>query len=357
LNSPQAGPGGARAGTARVHNPLSMIDPSGFSWLSSAFRSIGNFISKYWRIIAAIVIAFVAPYALAPLLGDFAAAVATGMLAGGVATGTWQGALLGGLTGAIAYGAGVLAHSGYFGSAGSLGHAMVRAVAGCATSALGGGSCGQGAMTAAFIDYSGAKFSPMAGGSVSDGCFSNALEAGAKAGETTTLDGGTFGEAFREAQQAIVGFVKDQIRGIGSGSANAKSALGTAYDVLLDRLSVSANFNAAYGAGWTSQISADNKNLAESGTVQTSTGLAMASVGVDAALTVNIDLLRIGPAVNAPIQMMTSACVLVGIGICGNLGYLGNSVATVSIGVGVGVGAGIYNSVVGARDIRVFPSQ
>jgi len=204
-----------------LNNPLSMIDPSGFSWLSSAFHAIGNFISKYWRIIAAIVIAFVAPYALAPLLGDFAAAVATGMLAGGVATGTWQGALLGGLTGAIAYGAGVLAHSGYFGSAGSLGHAMVRAVAGCATSALGGGSCGQGALTAAFTDYTGAKFSPTTGGSVSNGCFFNAIDAGAKAGETTTLEGGTFGDAFREAQQAILGFVTSRAVGDADRAPNA----------------------------------------------------------------------------------------------------------------------------------------
>ena len=42
-----------------LNNPLSMIDPSGFSWLSSAAHAIGNFISKYWRLIAAIVIVVV----------------------------------------------------------------------------------------------------------------------------------------------------------------------------------------------------------------------------------------------------------------------------------------------------------
>jgi len=48
-----------------MNNPLSMIDSSGFSWLSSAFRAIGNFFKKYWRPILAVVVAVVSFHFLA----------------------------------------------------------------------------------------------------------------------------------------------------------------------------------------------------------------------------------------------------------------------------------------------------
>ncbi|MGE0467631.1 MAG: RHS repeat-associated core domain-containing protein [Steroidobacteraceae bacterium] len=56
-----------------MNNPLSLIDPSGYSWLSKAFRSIGNFFKKFWRPILAIVIAVVSFGYLAPLASQWLA--------------------------------------------------------------------------------------------------------------------------------------------------------------------------------------------------------------------------------------------------------------------------------------------
>lgn len=73
MNSRQAGPEVATAGKARVHNSLSMIDPSGFSWLSSAFHAIGHFFSKYWKVIVAIVVSVVSFGTLAPMVSAWLA--------------------------------------------------------------------------------------------------------------------------------------------------------------------------------------------------------------------------------------------------------------------------------------------
>jgi len=37
-----------------MNNPLTLTDPSGYSWLSKIFHAIGNFLQKYWRPIVAI---------------------------------------------------------------------------------------------------------------------------------------------------------------------------------------------------------------------------------------------------------------------------------------------------------------
>lgn len=42
-----------------MNNPLSMTDPSGYSWLSRALRGVGGFIKRYWREIVAAVVAYV----------------------------------------------------------------------------------------------------------------------------------------------------------------------------------------------------------------------------------------------------------------------------------------------------------
>ena len=176
-----------------MNNPLSMIDPSGFNWLSSAWKSIKNFVSKYWRMIAAVVIAVVAPYLL-PLVGitGLPAAVITGMLAGGVATGTWKGALIGGFTGALFYAAGSLSqYQGW--DSGSLEHAFTHAVAGCASASVGGGSCGRGALSASFADFAGARI-PTNG----QNDFVRAIQRGTLGGVSSTLAGGKFGEGFAQ---------------------------------------------------------------------------------------------------------------------------------------------------------------
>jgi RHS repeat-associated protein len=53
------------------NNPLSRIDPSGHSWLSSAFKGIGNFVSKYWKTIVVVVIMIVAACFLGPLVAGW----------------------------------------------------------------------------------------------------------------------------------------------------------------------------------------------------------------------------------------------------------------------------------------------
>jgi len=122
-----------------MNMPLTLIDPSGYSWLSKLFRSIGNFIKKYWRVIVAVVAAYfvgtwvyqalmkaastaalaaanaaisatldatvgAAIYALAMAAASIEAAMVAGMAAGMVAgaiTGGVQGALVGAFTGAM----------------------------------------------------------------------------------------------------------------------------------------------------------------------------------------------------------------------------------------------------------------
>ncbi len=96
------------------NNPLMYTDPSGHSWLSSAWHSVSSAVSNNFRTIAAVaigaVIAVYAPGLLGAYINSaFGVTVATGALAGfasgAIMTGTVKGALTGAVFGAI--GAGV----------------------------------------------------------------------------------------------------------------------------------------------------------------------------------------------------------------------------------------------------------
>jgi RHS repeat-associated protein len=130
-----------------LNNPLSMIDPSGFNWLSSAWHSIKHFFSKYWKVIAAIVVSVVTFGTLAPLAsawlataclvegtitvgGAMVAGAVAGALAGGI-MGGWKGALVGAVSGAL-FGASNVAW-------GQVGNSFGRAVGQAATSGTIGG--------------------------------------------------------------------------------------------------------------------------------------------------------------------------------------------------------------------------
>lgn len=133
-----------------INNPLSLTDPSGYSWLGNAFkkawnwhksveRKIHHWVKKNWRMIVVavvvVVVAIVAPYAVAataPLFGTTvvagatvataaattAATIAVGAVGGAVigaassaiyggsASDILKGALIGGVTGAITAGLG-----------------------------------------------------------------------------------------------------------------------------------------------------------------------------------------------------------------------------------------------------------
>jgi RHS repeat-associated protein len=86
-----------------MNNPLTLIDPSGYSWLSSLFKSIGKFFERYWRPIVAIVVAVVSFGYLAPLASQWFAttllAQGTITVAGSVFAGAVSGALAGGIVG------------------------------------------------------------------------------------------------------------------------------------------------------------------------------------------------------------------------------------------------------------------
>lgn len=101
-----------------MNNPLSLVDPSGYSWLSKAFRSIGKFVSRYWREIVAVVAAYftggLAYGAYGGALGGTTAAIAGGVVAGAVYSATvtalyggsmgdvFRNALIGGALGGVA---------------------------------------------------------------------------------------------------------------------------------------------------------------------------------------------------------------------------------------------------------------
>ena len=89
-----------------LNNPLSMVDPTGYSWLSDVFSDIGHFFSKFWRPIVAIVAA-VLTYGIALYFGVPASAGAflAGFVAGAV-NGGFAGALVGGAVGAFTFGIG-----------------------------------------------------------------------------------------------------------------------------------------------------------------------------------------------------------------------------------------------------------
>jgi hypothetical protein len=155
-----------------MNNPLSLTDPSGFSWLSKLFKN------RIFRVILSVAIAVFAPQFLIPILGKLGAAIVVGAIAGGVASGTLKGAALGALTAGLFYGAG-----GLNGFARVLGHAG----AGCASAVAGGGKCGSGAISAAF----GMIQLP----SIKDGLLA-AIQHGVMGGIGSTLGGGKFGDGF-----------------------------------------------------------------------------------------------------------------------------------------------------------------
>jgi RHS repeat-associated protein len=136
-----------------LNNPLMFIDPTGYF-------SIG----KIFRVIVAVAVAIFVPQLAAPLLeaaaltagASFATAAAVGVIGGGVlggfaaglvaSGGNFQAGLLGGLTG------GLFSFAGTFVPAG-IERIAAHAAIGCVTTALGGGSCGQGALSAGVAKF------------------------------------------------------------------------------------------------------------------------------------------------------------------------------------------------------------
>ena len=145
-----------------MNNPLNLTDPSGFNWLSKAWKKAWK--SPIFKAVLGIVVAVVAPYALtwlAPTL--FAAsslplALATGALSGFASTGTLKGALTGAFTAGIMFGVGTisadLTKAGVGGfTDGGIGKIALHAGAGCLSSVAGGGECKSGAISGGFGEF------------------------------------------------------------------------------------------------------------------------------------------------------------------------------------------------------------
>jgi hypothetical protein len=99
-----------------MNNPLSLVDPSGFSWFSKAWKKVTHFFKKYWREIAAIAVALYTGYYFGNLgwmtqaQSMIAAGAAAGATYAAVVTALYGGSmgdvlrngLIGGALGAIA---------------------------------------------------------------------------------------------------------------------------------------------------------------------------------------------------------------------------------------------------------------
>ena len=146
-----------------ANNPLTLTDPSGYSWFSNILRTV-----------AGVAIAIWAPELLGPYLGTFGSAVAAGFIAGYVSTGNLQGALTGAFSAGLFSGIGAAFDSGGFANswatsggdqvfgtnynlAGFSAKVLAHGIAGGVMSSLEGGKFGSGFASAGIAEsFSGA---------------------------------------------------------------------------------------------------------------------------------------------------------------------------------------------------------
>jgi hypothetical protein len=137
-----------------LNNPLSFTDPTGFSWWTKWRRPI---IAIVAAIILQPLIAEEVMWALAPTsanalaIGNAVGSAAAGFAAGGIMGGNLESAMQGAVSALAFFAVGEFIPGGN----GSLSKIAGHALAGCASSALAGGSCGQGAASAGFAEFAG----------------------------------------------------------------------------------------------------------------------------------------------------------------------------------------------------------
>jgi RHS repeat-associated protein len=200
-----------------MNNPLSLVDPSGFSWLSKLFRSIGRFIQQYWRPILAIVLAVVTYGAV---VGHFAGIAGSNAASAAMAAG--------------ANGAGTLTafNTAYAAAATSISTmAAAGAAAGFVSGAVMGGI--RGAVTGAI---SGALFGAVGGyykGALTTG---RVLASGAVGGVTSEISGGDFWDGFKlGAALSMVQWAGDRMRQSMIKQSKGLNAMGQSDGVNGDR--------------------------------------------------------------------------------------------------------------------------
>jgi hypothetical protein len=128
------------------------------------------------------------------LANGFASAAAAGFAAGGIQGGNIESAVYGAFSAVVFYGVGQSANlladkygTAFWGS-GSPGRVVLHGAAGCASASVAGGSCGHGAISAAFAEAAGPNVSSVTGGNKVAG-FVGAVVAG---GGAARLAGGKF---------------------------------------------------------------------------------------------------------------------------------------------------------------------
>ena len=140
------------------NDPLAFTDPNGFSWLSSFFHSVTNFIRNnpivrsIVQIASTILLSAILPLAgaaLAAAAGAGGAAIATGLSGGNLGQILRAGAIAG-VTAAAFFEVGdFTGHTPAFGTAAYAENIAGHALVGCASAAASGGSCGSGALSGA----------------------------------------------------------------------------------------------------------------------------------------------------------------------------------------------------------------
>ena len=180
------------------NDPLTFTDPTGYSWLSSFFSSIGNFFKSIFsnaivRAIVQIAIAAVLTLGNVPLAIAAAAstAIVTG-LSGGKLGQILKAAVIAGAT-AFAFNQ---VGTAFAGPSNFLANVAGHAAVGCLSAVASGGKCGPGALSGA----AGAAAAPLVGGLVQnapDG-FTRAIEGsaleGAVGGLASVAGGGKFAD-------------------------------------------------------------------------------------------------------------------------------------------------------------------
>ncbi len=185
------------------NNPLSFTDPHGFSAWSQWIRPVVITVATWYVLGPGGAFGasgvFGAVGGSAGLFGStlangFASAAAAGFAAGGIQGGNIESAVYGAFSAVAFYGVGQSAtfladkYGTAFWGSGSPGRVVLHGAAGCASASVAGGSCGHGAISAAFAEAAGPNVSSVTGGNKVAG-FVGAIVAG---GAAARLAGGKF---------------------------------------------------------------------------------------------------------------------------------------------------------------------
>lgn len=221
------------------NNPMVCTDPSGQLSLFGKRILPGLFNSKNIRVAAAIGAAFVlGPGSamfiegglLAPITTNvMAQAAISGFVSGAISSGNLKGSLQGAFTAAAFAGAGNVIDGGNFftGGAGeSLGRVAgvaLHGVVGCVTSEVSGGSCGSGALSAAFSK----AMMPVTGPMVKSSPFAGLAISSIVGGTASVLGGGKFSNgattaAFGYLYNAVAAEAREGVRKASMGTNPAR---------------------------------------------------------------------------------------------------------------------------------------